>query len=108
MLLHLRRLLLLPTTRPSFATSSDEFHLRLSQAAGRRWSLRFLVKHRRLQLLWCCRVIVISLSSQSHLQQKRSTLLLHWILQALLLLLMMLLLPAHHQREPIDATRLLF
>ena len=108
LLLHLRLLLLLPTTQRSFAISSEEFHLRLSQAAGRRWSLRWLVKHRRLQLLWCCRVIVISLSSQWHLQQKRSTLLLHWILQALLLLLMMLLLPAHHQREPMDVTRLLF
>ena len=60
LLLHLRLLLLLPTTQRSFAISSEEFHLRLSQAAGRRWSLRWLVKHRRLQLLWCYRVIVMS------------------------------------------------
>ena len=62
LLLHQRLLLLLPTTQRSFAISSDEFHLRLSQAAGRRWSLRWLVKHRRLQLLWYCRVIVIPLN----------------------------------------------
>jgi hypothetical protein len=87
-----QRLLLLPTTQRSFAISSDEFHLPLSQGAGRRWSLRWLVKHRRLQLLWCCHVIATSLRFQWRLQQKRSTLLFHWILlrrlQRLLLLLL--------------------
>jgi hypothetical protein len=91
--LHQRLLLLLPTTQRSFAISSDEFHLPLSQGAGRRWSLRWLVKHRRLQLLWCCHVIATSLRFQWHLQQKRSTLLFHWILlrrlQRLLLLLLL-------------------
>ena len=50
-----------------------------STAAGRRWSLRWLVKHLRQQLLCCCHVIVTSLSQwqlrQSNCQNPKTALL---------------------------------